>query len=277
MRYHCEGTVPHIAVAWPSLIAPGRNGDQFYAMGSHGYAELAAKGKSQYHYGILDYNELLKSRGLDSSKLAYHPFRDDGKVLWDEFQDFANAFVEMFYKTDSDVASDSEIQSYANEVSADGKIAPFGGRGKITGFPSRFSSKAQLELFVTRFVWLVSMHTAVNYPIEPWLSFLPLSPPKLNADERARKNTRYLYPDAQTTIGGTGYATLLGNLRINRIMDYSSKITHCELSRLVAYHHRRLHSEVQRKLGMRSAERKERLQMGFQYFEPKWLTNSIHV
>ena len=70
---------------------------------------------------------------------------------------------------------------------------------------------------------------------------------------------------------------LLGNLRVNRIMDHYDKIRHTRLSKLIRYHHRNLHVCIQKKLEKRNANRKEKKEMGFQYFEPKWLTNSVHV
>ena len=53
MRYHCEGTTPHIALAWTTL---GMNGQDRH---TH-FNDLALKARGEYKYGILAYDELLK-------------------------------------------------------------------------------------------------------------------------------------------------------------------------------------------------------------------------
>ena len=137
----------------------------------------------------------------------------------------------------------------------------------------------EVKVFVTRFIWLVAMHSAVNYPMEPWYTFGPLSPPKLYEQNHteAPYNMAHHLPDTSTAVGYHTYLTTLGNVRINRIMDHGDKIRQEELQSLIRYHHDHLHTTVQRKLELRNAKRKADRKMGFQYFEPKWLTNSIHI
>ena len=38
-----------------------------------------------------------------------------------------------------------------------------------------------------------------------------------------------------------------------------------------------MHTEIQRELEKRNADRKKRNQLTYQYLEPKWQTNSIHI
>ena len=74
--------------------------------------------------------------------------------------------------------------------------------------------------------------------------------------------------------------TFLGTLqsfRANRIFNYWEEITDKNFRKISRKYHHKLNVEVQQKLQKRNAERKAKNQLGFQYLEPKWLTNSIHI
>ena len=73
------------------------------------------------------------------------------------------------------------------------------------------------------------------------------------------------------------FATLLGNLRVNRVMDHYDKMTDYRLKMITQSLYRRFHSCIQSELEKRNAKRKTEGKLGFQYFEPKWMPNSIHV
>ena len=275
MLYHCEGTIPHIALTYSTLVAPHKFGHQLFSISNSGYINLTVAGYKKFKYGTLAYDNLIKAHGLKSKKLKYYPFRDDGKIIWSAFKRFAIAFTNMYYKSDEDVENDKELQSFANQISIDGgKGDAYGGKGNIVGFPHVFKMKDQMQTFITRFLWQIAMHGAVNYPLEPWVSFIPLSPTKLYNGV----NTFYhALPDRNTTIGSITFAELLGNMRINRIFDYYKKIEDKRLSKLIRKYHFHFHNCIQKLLERRNMKRKMKKQMGFQYLEPKWLTNSIHI
>ena len=110
--------------------------------------------------------------------------------------------VFRFYTTNKRVLHDKELQSFANEVSIDGKVPPFGGRGKVKDFPSSFRTKKELQLFLTRFLWHIAMHASVNYPVEPWATFTPTMPFKLHNDSRTYKeqNIAYIFPNPPNAV-----------------------------------------------------------------------------
>lgn len=277
MRHHCEGTSSHIALSYPAMFAPDNTADKLFSIGNEGYAQLTVHGVQSFKYGMLDFNNILRARGLDSNFLKYHPFRDDGRVIWSTFQRFANQLTNIYYKSDLDVRGDAELQSFANQVSADGKGASYGGKANIAGFPHRFDTKKQLKTFLTRFVWQVAMHAVMNYPLEPFASFPPLSPTKMYDGGSDVKDIHDVLPDSRSAIGSVLFASLVGNMRVNRIFDYHDKLTDWRLRALVLRFHGRMHGCVQRLLEKRNAERKFRNEMGLQYLEPKWLTNSVHI
>ena len=70
---------------------------------------------------------------------------------------------------------------------------------------------------------------------------------------------------------------MLGNFRANRIMDHYDKVQDPALGQLVWKYYRRFKSCIQKRLEKRNAERKKKSQLGYQFFEPKWLPNSVHI
>jgi len=71
--------------------------------------------------------------------------------------------------------------------------------------------------------------------------------------------------------------TVLSSFRVNRIFDYHEKVKDKKFGELVRKHHQRMHRCVQEKLARRNAQRKGKDLLGYQFLEPKWLTNSIHI
>ena len=70
---------------------------------------------------------------MDDERIKYYPFRDDAKLILDEYENFANDLVCSIYtgRFGNTLKNDKELQSWANELSIDGKIQPDGGKGKV--------------------------------------------------------------------------------------------------------------------------------------------------
>lgn len=69
----------------------------------------------------------------------------------------------------------------------------------------------------------------------------------------------------------------LAGIRVNRLFDYSKRITDERARVLVQKTYSRLNTCVQTILEARNQQRFERGDLTYQYLEPKWLTNSIHA
>ncbi|XP_057301007.1 polyunsaturated fatty acid 5-lipoxygenase-like isoform X1 [Hydractinia symbiolongicarpus] len=276
LKFHCEGTTPHISTAYPALSFPQSYGHQYFAVSHIGVANLSTQAYQERRYGMFDFETLMKKRGLNDRLLRYNPFRDDGKVIWRELKSFAYRLVKMYYRRDLDVKMDRELQSFANEVSADG-TGQDGGKGKFTGFPSSFCSRHQLSLFITRFLWYNIIHVTVNYAISP--TYLPMMPVKLYNDTAPNAAGKYAHflPDSRVTVGATHFGDTLSHFRANRIMDYYDRVNDKKLRYLVKRTYNRFNSCIQRSLQRRNARRKAAGYLGMQYLEPKWLTNSVHI
>ena len=77
--------------------------------------------------------------------------------------------------------------------------------------------------------------------------------------------------------GIAAFGAILGNIRINKLMEHYDKVQDPMLRNLTYTTYKRLHTCVQNILEKRNARRKAELKLTFQYLEPKWLANSVHV
>ena len=59
-KYHCEGTVPHISLAYTTLTEPGSAGHLFYAMGHEGFIKLSTEEYNERSYDKLLFSKLIK-------------------------------------------------------------------------------------------------------------------------------------------------------------------------------------------------------------------------
>ena len=60
MKYHCEGTTPHISLSYPVLSFPNQAGHLMVGIGHLGFVNLSLNAFDQHHYGILDFDYMLK-------------------------------------------------------------------------------------------------------------------------------------------------------------------------------------------------------------------------
>jgi len=82
--------------------------------------------------------------------------------------------LSKFYKNESDIQQDFELQRWAKE------IVEIGFKGQDVGFPSRLTTVEQLIEVVSIFIYIVSVkHGIVNYPGIESFSWTPFTPPQI--------------------------------------------------------------------------------------------------
>ena len=69
---------------------------------------------------------------------------------------------------------------------------------------------------------------------------------------------------------------VLSSIRVNRLFDYSKRMSDQKARNLVHETFTRLNECVQQKLQARNKRRFQNGHLTYQYLEPKWLPNSIH-
>jgi len=267
-KYHCEGTVPHITLTFNSVTDKGEAIDQIFAVGANGPRILAKKAIDERNYETFTFDGFIKGQGMDDRRIKYYPFRDDAAVLLAEYGKFAKEWVESIYDHHNCIKDDHELQEWVAELSDSSK-------GKMVGFPTTFYKKKQLETFLQRFLWYNVIHTAVNYATP---EFRPVSPIKLYEDKSGIPLTLLQsLPSAVHSLTATTFLGTLASFRINRIFGYWEQITDQKFRKIIRKYQHRLIKNVQKTLAQRNAQRKANNQLGYQYLEPRWLTNSIHI
>ena len=98
----------------------------------------------------------------------------------------------------------------------------------------------------------------------------------LNLSHRAFEN-EFLIKFTFLSQTSTTFLGTLASFRINRIFGYWEQITDQKFRQIVRKYQHRLITDVQKTLAERNAQRKAKNQLGYQYLEPRWLTNSIHI
>ena len=113
----------------------------------------------------------LKARGVaDETKLPDYPYRDDGILLWSALELYVAACLDTHYHSDDDVANDTDLHAWLNEISNAG----FGGH---TDFPTRLVFKSSLIELMTGILFTVTAtHGSMNYNMFEMYGFAPFSP-----------------------------------------------------------------------------------------------------
>jgi arachidonate 15-lipoxygenase len=170
---HFEGTLAINKAAWQHLIAEKGAVDKLMGGSIATSRGVAAKGVQSLH--IMD--DLLPKafarKGVDNRELfPVYPYRDDSLLYWEAIHEWVDAYLRIYYKSDSDLHNDYEAQAWAYEVGAsDG--------GRMRGMPNNGQLRQVSELVdvVTFVIYTCSVqHAAVNFPQYDLMSYVPNMP-----------------------------------------------------------------------------------------------------
>lgn len=119
---------------------------------------------------------LFALRGVE--RLPEFPFRDDTLLLWKATRDFVDAYLRVYYRNDSDVRDDAELQGWIYELTAP-QYCGFQGLGGLVASgdpqrPWRIESLDYLIEMVTLILYTAGpRHASVNYAQFPLMSYVP--------------------------------------------------------------------------------------------------------
>lgn len=144
--------------------------------------QLSVKGAHGYPFSFNDsmLPHTLKARGVDDvSKLPDYPYRDDALLIWAAIHDWVSDYLSLYYKSDTDVQADTELQAWYSEITTPGEtggqITDFGELGEDGKFHLR--SKNYLIEAITLIIFTGSaQHAAVNFPQATYLTYGPNMP-----------------------------------------------------------------------------------------------------
>ncbi|XP_015768676.1 PREDICTED: allene oxide synthase-lipoxygenase protein-like [Acropora digitifera] len=175
----------------------------------------------------LDLKNDLKKRGVDDTdKLTYYPYRDDGILLYEKLDEFADAYIDAYYDNDQEVTSDNELQELVNELSADGKQGDFGGKGMVKKFPAKIEDKATLRKVLTTLLWaFTGQHAAVTYPILEYGGFVPNAPHRLFADSDGTSTfSNNMFGNKAVALEIAELSSNVAGIHLDQLLDYSEKV-----------------------------------------------------
>ncbi|KAK9540480.1 hypothetical protein VZT92_002930 [Zoarces viviparus] len=182
---------------------------QFAASGGEGMKTLLKRSLSSVTYRSLCIPDDIADRGLEDVPNFY--YRDDGLKLWDIIHRFVKGVLSFYYKKDSEVQKDSELQKWILDIFEHGFLSQAG-----TGIPESFTTVAELVKFVTMVIFTCSgQHSAVNtgqYDYGGWMPNTPISlqrPPPTTKGTTSEATMLQTFPDVNTTVQGMSTVWLL--------------------------------------------------------------------
>jgi linoleate 9S-lipoxygenase len=140
-----------------------------------------------------------------------YPYAEDGLEVWAAIERWVTEYVSIYYKTDDDVKSDSEVQEWWREIREIGH-----GDHANAHWWADMSTRAVLAETLTTLVWLTSgHHAAVNFGQYAYFGYMPNYPTmtRLLIPERGSNEYKEMLANPEAhflrTVSTQGEATLI--------------------------------------------------------------------
>ncbi|XP_073245917.1 polyunsaturated fatty acid 5-lipoxygenase-like isoform X2 [Porites lutea] len=280
LKFHCrEITVPN-TFGTPKLVNEEAFMDLLFAHGNTGTIRLLKDSHKVATWEVTNLKEEVKKRGLDDRRLIpYFPYRDDGEEILGVIDDVVEKYVSLYYKDDKAVQEDKELEAFLNELSLNG-TGENGGIGRIQKFPARIDSKEELCDIVTRIISHLSLqHTACNFLLADYAVYIPNLPTKLYNDTRVKEGEFSVYrlPNRVTSAIEASFSNSLASLRFDSLFDYGNSLEDSKAANIINNHYSYLMRVVQPKLQERNKKRKDKDDLTYPYFIPRWIPNGVQT
>src|SRR5262245_15626147 len=220
LQPHFSGTMAINHLARQKLISPGGVVDQLLGGTISATLGLTAQGVQNHVFKDQIPPETFRRRGVDDTRLLPHyPYRDAVLLHWDAIRDWVASYLRSFYRSHAEVAADSEVAAWLDEVSSKN-----GGRNSGTEPTRTLGDLVDVTALV---IFTASaQHAAVNFPQFDVMSYAPAMPLAGYAPAPTNKKGAteadyfaHLPPrDMAVLQMNTGY--LLGNSHYTRLGGY---------------------------------------------------------
>lgn len=217
---HFEGTLFINYEAHDKLVAPGGPVDLLASPKISDTLKATEGGVETYLFNDELLPKALKERDVaDTDALPNYPYRDDALLFWDAIHQWATDYIGIYYKTESDVVRDTELQGFIEEVrSRTG--------GRINGLDA-VSSREYLAEVVTMIIYTAScQHAAVNFPQWNYMSYVPnlslagYSDPPTTTDGATEQDFLDMLPPMDMARLQMEVAYLLGTVHYTQLGQY---------------------------------------------------------
>lgn len=128
-----------------------------YADGAFKLVKLAY---AEHSFEDMSFKNNLEKRGmLDTPSIKDYPYRDDGILYYDAIMSYVSQVLNVFYKSDADVANDTDIQNWAKELydPKHGDVKGLYGKGKVKDV------KCLVDIVGNAIFNMSVQHSAINY------------------------------------------------------------------------------------------------------------------
>lgn len=173
LKPHFEGTLAINDSAQRNLVADGGPVDRLLSGTIDSAKKLVAKDLEDHPFNKVMLPDTFNARGVaDREQLPYYPFRDDALLFWDAIRVWVADYLALYYQQDSDVAEDTELASWCQDLASaeGGRVFGLGDNGKINTFN-------QLADSLTLIIYTGSVqHAAVNFPQYDLMTYCPNLP-----------------------------------------------------------------------------------------------------
>ena len=179
LNSHFVGTIFINAAARDVLINPGGLIDVNTSIGGNGGKGIVELGRRGYNHftllGLALPQDLADRQVDDTSKLPNYHYRDDGLLIWNAINKMVAGILSLFYKSDADVANDTELNAWLKDLQSSG--FPVCAGDSKEKMPQKVDTKACLITVCTSIIWVCSArHSAVNTGQYQMYAFSPNAP-----------------------------------------------------------------------------------------------------
>jgi arachidonate 15-lipoxygenase len=219
--------------------------------------------------------ELARRRVADPKALSRYPMRDDGLPIWNAIEAFVGSYLDIYYKSDADVAADPELQAWAAELAS--RDAAQNG-GCVAGMPERIESIALLQEILTTVIWICGpLHSMLNFSQWDYINIPNMSyaiygeiPEEVGAI--THETLMSLMPPFSQASYQLWWCKILTSYRYDKLGDYAWDFTRPEAQLAVQAFRQRLQI-IERETEARDATRP----VSFPYLKPSLCINSINT
>jgi hypothetical protein len=173
--------------------------DRFHSLGLDGVNALISLywSSNQFSFDDLDPSHDLQHRGVaDKRLLPHYIYRDDAIKLWTLIRDCVTQILTLFYSNDTEVTSDSELQTWLKELREVG----FHGNESVSRFLTATSCD-QLCALVSRIIFtLTGQHAATHFDALDLYGFLPDIPAMMRRPPPSRKDFHVTRDELSATL-----------------------------------------------------------------------------
>ncbi|XP_015209685.1 polyunsaturated fatty acid 5-lipoxygenase-like [Lepisosteus oculatus] len=266
-------TLPINVIARNILVNEGGFFTQNTGLGKGAQLEILKRAFKQLTYQSLCLPDDLKNRGVEN--LSNYYYKQDGLMIWAAINKFCDAVVNNYYRNDSDIKNDYELQRFIKQLYQNGLSKCKG------GWPNTLETREDTAKFLTTIMFTCSaLHAAVNngqYDTYAWMPNGPTTmrqpPPKLKEDvtEEYIMNT---LPDINVTLESMSVAHFLSQPPSRNLLgQYSDEVKHEPKMKGPIEEF----NEVLKKIEDYIDRRSKTQELPYEYLSPSSIENSITI